>query len=224
MTPERYQRITQVLRKRQPDLTVVTDEIHKYRNVAAIVRTCDAVGISSIHCVIPRSGYQLNSGAAAGTEKWVQLEHYSDVKAPICKLKKEGFQILAAHLGDDSVDYREIDYTLPTALVMGAELDGVSEFTRSQADHKIIVPMMGMVESFNVSVACGLILAEAQSQRSKAGHYDLQKLAPSDFERLFFQWAHPKLRLFCDKNNIPYPAVDEEGEVINLPQWYASVR
>ena len=107
---------------------------------------------------------------------------------------------------------------------MGAELKGVSECTRELADHNIIVPMMGMVESFNVSVACALILAEAQSQRYKEGHYSVQKLNSADFDRFFFQWAHPKLRLFCDNNNIPYPPVDEEGEVINLSSWYASVK
>jgi len=136
----------------------------------------------------------------------------------------QGFQILAAHLSKESVDYRDVDYTIPTAIVMGAERKGVSEYASREADQLISIPMMGMVESFNVSVAAALILSEAQNQRFKRGLYDTQRLPQCEYDRLFFQWAHPTLSLFCDERKIPYPPVDEEGEVMNLPRWYASVR
>jgi len=224
MTPERYRRITEVLQKRQTDLTVVTDEIHTYRNIAAIVRTCDAVGVQKVHCAMPADGYQNYMGASASADKWVESVHYSSISEPLDILKRDDYQLLAAHLTHDSKDYREVDYTKPTAIIMGAERKGVSDLAMSKADEAIVIPMMGMVESFNVSVAAALILAEARSQRSNAGFYDEQRLPQNEYDRLFFQWAHPVLTEFCDEHSLAYPAVDEEGEVINLSQWYASVR
>ncbi len=223
MTPERYARICHVLNKRQPDLTVITDEVHKQRNLAAIIRTCDAVGIDTVHCVVPETGYQTYSGTSASAEKWVEAKYYSDVETPITQLHDQGFQVVAANLSDKAVDYREIDYTKPTALLMGAEVKGVSDRAHTLCDHEVVLPMLGMVESFNVSVACALILAQAQTQREAAGMYDDVRLAPDVYRQRFFRWAHPVLADFCDTNKVPYPPVRDDGEVENLSGWYASV-
>lgn len=224
MTPERFHRISTVLKRRQPDLTIVTDGIYKYRNIAAIVRTCDAVGIPQIHCAMPKEGYQNRMGISASADKWVECKHYPLVEQPLEILKEKGLQLIAAHLTKSSLDYREIDYTLPTAIVMGAEVKGVSQRVCKLVDHTVVIPMMGMVESFNVSVACGLILSEAQTQRYRAGFYDRQRLDQNEYKRLFFKWAHPTLADYCDNSHISYPDVGDDGEVVNLPSWYASVR
>lgn len=224
MTPERFQRITNVLKKRQPDLTVITDEVHKNRNLAAIVRNCDAVGVDKVHCVVPEDGFQTYSGTSASSEKWVDLEHYSNVEEPLTTLKEMGYQVVAANLSDSAIDYRKVDYTKPTAVLMGAEVKGVSSAAKALVDQEIILPMYGMVESYNVSVACALILAEAQGQRERAGLYDEQRLSEARYNALFFRWAHPVLAEFCDEKGIEYPQVREDGEVVDLPQWYASVK
>lgn len=224
MTPERFTRITHVLDKRQPDLTVITDEVHKSRNLAAIVRNCDAVGIDNIHCVVPKAGYQIFMGTSASAEKWVELHHYPDVLTPIKSLKNQGFQIVSAHLSNRAVDYREIDYTKPTALLMGAEVKGVSDVAAAESDYEVVLPMLGMVESYNVSVACALILAEAQHQREKAGLYDARRLPEELYKKRFFNWAHPKLAQYCDENALEYPECREDGEVKDLSEWYAQVR
>ncbi|MFL0799379.1 MAG: tRNA (guanosine(18)-2'-O)-methyltransferase TrmH [Agarilytica sp.] len=222
MTPERFNRISTVLRKRQPDLTVITDEVHKPRNLAAIVRNCDAVGIDEVHAVVPATGFQIYSGTSASAEKWVDVNYYEDVNAPIRNLKAKGFQLVTANLSADALDYRSIDYTQPTALLMGAEVKGVSADAAKAADHQVVLPMLGMVESYNVSVASALILAEAQTQREKAGLYERNRLPKARYDLLFFRWAHPVLAKFCDDNDIPYPPVREDGEVINLSKWYAA--
>lgn len=224
MTPERFQRINQVLDKRQPDLTVVTDEVHKARNLSAIIRTCDAVGIGQIHCVMPKNGYQSYSGTSASAEKWVETLHYSRVEEPVDALKMRGYQVLAANLGTNTRDYREVDYTVPTALVLGAEVDGVSSVAAAGADINVMVPMAGMVESFNVSVACAIILLEAKTQRERAGLYNSRRLTDERYHELFFQWAHPVLAKWCDENGIVYPPVRADGEVADLSQWYAAQR
>ena len=84
--------------------------------------------------------------------------------------------------------------------------------------------MVGMVESYNVSVAAGIILAEAQRQREAAGMYAQCRLKASSWERLFFEWGHPRVRDFCRERGLSYPPLDAEGEIDNPSGWYADVR
>ena len=121
MTPERYATILRVLNQRQPDLTIITDEVHKGRNLSALMRTCDAVGIDTMHCVVPQRGFRKFRGTDLGTHKWVDALTYEQISTPVEHLQGQGFQILAAHLSDRATDYRQIDYTKPTALLLDDE-------------------------------------------------------------------------------------------------------
>ncbi len=224
MTPERFQTIKAVLARRQPDLTVITDEVHKGRNLSAIVRTCDAVGIQEFHCVEPQKGYRAFRGTALGSHKWVDTVLHNEVSSAIGSLKARGFQIVAAHLSDQAVDFREVDYTRPTALLMGTEKEGVSDEALTHVDQEVVIPMMGMVESFNVSVACAIILTEVQRQRQLAGLYDSRRLPDEEYQTKLFQWCQPLVREFCDARGLDYPALDDEGEIINPADWYRQVR
>ncbi len=224
MTPERFARIRSVLNQRQPDLTVVTDEVHKGRNLAAIVRSCDAIGIGKIHCVMPQEGYQTYSGTAASADKWVDVVHHSTISQPLEDLKTAGYQIVAANKSAQARHFRDIDYLKPTALVLGAEVKGVSDHATRVVDHEVYVPMVGMVESFNVSVACATILMEVQRQRELAGYYESVRLAPDEWQSLFFRWAHPAIAEYCHKYALAYPPVNpDDGEIINAAEWYRQV-
>ncbi|WP_370978634.1 tRNA (guanosine(18)-2'-O)-methyltransferase TrmH [Agaribacterium sp. ZY112] len=215
MTPERKERINEVLSLRQPDLCVVTDKIVKDRNLAAIIRTCDAVGIQHVHCVVPKSEYRTYRGTSASADKFVDTVHHASAPEALAELKEKGMQIVAAHFSPDAIDYRDIDYSKPTALVMGTEIEGVSDEALNYCDAKIVIPMMGMVESFNVSVAAAIILSEAQRQRQIKGAYDVRKLDDGTYQTLFFRWGYPKLAHYCDENKLPYPPLDENGDLIS---------
>lgn len=224
MTPERYQRLRETLDRRQPDLTVVTDGIHKMRNVAAITRTCDAVGIGDMHVVVPEGGFQRRRGASQGSERWVNMRVH-DTAPPLCEqLKSQGHQLVAAHFTEAAIDFREVDYTRPTALIMGNEKLGVRDAIHDYIDHYVVVPMMGMVESLNVSVAAAVILSEAQHQRQKAGLYDECHLPSDVYWDLFFRWAHPKIARYCEERRLPFPPLREDGEIEQPAAWYHSVR
>ena len=224
MTPERFAKIHTILAKRQPDLTVITDYVHKGRNLSAIVRTADAAGICDVHCVIGDKDYRAFRGTALGSHRWVQVHRHRDIAEPVKALKAQGYQVVAAHLSPGAVDYHEIDYTRPTALLLGAERVGVSETGGELADRHVTIPMAGMVESLNVSVAAGIILAEAQHQRQRAGLYDRQRIDRETYDRLFFEWAHPKLTEFCRRHNLEYPPLREDGELEDPSGWYAQVK
>ena len=224
MTPERFARLRATLDKRQPDLTVLTDYVHKGRNLSAIVRTADAVGIGDVHCVIGDQDYRAFRGTALGSHRYVQVHRYRELTEPLAQLKGQGFQVLAAHLSTTAIDYHAVDYTKPTALLLGAEKEGISDLASELADVHVTIPMVGMTESFNVSVAAAIILNEARHQRQQAGLYDSQRIAQSDYERLFFEWAHPKIRDFCRANHFDYPPLREDGEIIEPAAWYAEKR
>lgn len=220
-TPERYAKIRRVLSGRQPTLTVLMDEVNKPHNFSAILRTCDAVGVMRAHAVPPRLGngqgqlptYGATSGSA---DKWVEVQTHHDAVAAVRSLQARGFQVLATHLSEQSVDYRSPDYTRPTCVLLGAEKFGVSGEAAAAADANIVIPMLGMVQSLNVSVAAATILFEAQRQRLSAGMYARPQLGEEALERLAFEWAYPELAELYQGRGEAYPALGEVGEILTL--------
>ena len=218
MTPDRYQKILAVLHRRQPDLTVITDQVHKGQNLSAIIRTCDAVGIPRVHSIYEEGSFRAHTGTALGSHKWVETCVYRSIGQPVGLLQQQGFQVLAAHFCESAVDYRNVDYTKPTALLLGAEKWGVSEEATAQVDGNVIIPMLGMVESYNVSVACAIILAEAQRQRKEAGLYDHRRLPDKEYQQLLFEWCQPVVAKYCQRHGLAYPALNDEGDVAEPDQ------
>jgi len=215
MTPERFALIQSVLTKRQPDLTVVMDGVHKPHNLNAIIRSCDAVGVLEAHYVPVQGGYEPLNHYAKGSQKWVNTQEHGSFREAADTLRQQGYQLLAAHLSDKAVDYRTVDYTKPTAIVLGEELKGISAETAEAVDAHIVIPMMGMVESLNVSVAAAVILFEAQKQRLANGLYDQCRLDKDTYQRLLFEWAWPDLARRFRAKNQPYPPLDENGNLLN---------
>ena len=213
MIPRRYERLKQVLSKRQADLTVITEDVHKPHNFSAIIRTCDAVGVFEVHAVNSNSEMPTYSTVAKGSDKWVNLRTHDRLENAIAQLHQKDIKIYAAHLSNKAVDYRSIDYTKPTAILMGAEKHGVSDLAADLVDGHINIPMFGMVESLNVSVAAAVILFEAQRQRLAAGMYDRVSLDTETFERIIFEWGYPDIAAMYRRRGEPYPPLKEDGSI-----------
>ncbi|MGB3694319.1 MAG: tRNA (guanosine(18)-2'-O)-methyltransferase TrmH [Spirulinaceae cyanobacterium] len=211
MIPRRYQKLRQVLNKRQPDLAVLMENVHKPHNFSAILRTCDAVGVFEAHVVNRDHEMPTYNSTARGSEKWINLHLHDSIGDSIKHLKDKGFHIYAAHLSDRSVDYRKLDYTQPTAILMGSERWGVSEEAVNLVDKEIIIPMVGMVQSLNVSVAAAVILFEVQRQRLQAGLYDKVQLDSQTYERVLFEWGYPQIAARHQQEGTSYPLLDEKG-------------
>jgi len=214
MRPERFRRLRAVLGRRQPDLTVLMDHVNKSHNFSAILRSCDAVGVLEAHVVAPEKAIEIHHATSAGTKKWVAVRRHRTVRKAIAHLKERGFTVLAAHLSADTVDYREVDYTRPTAITLGAELHGVSDEALALVDTRVAIPMLGMVHSLNVSVASALMLFEAARQRAAAGMYDDSRIPPDEFESRLFEWAYPALARTLRAQGRPFPRLSPEGEVL----------
>lgn len=214
MTPQRFKKLKAVLRRRQLDLTVLMDNVHKPHNLSAIIRSCDAVGVHNVHAVTSMSGIKPHKDVASGAGKWVNVHRYRELDSAMAQLRRQNMQILAAHLSQQAMDFREVDYTRPTAILLGTELYGVSEQGQSASDQYIVIPMLGMIDSLNVSVAAALILFEAQRQRQDAGLYDKPQIGSPEFENTLFEWSHPKLAKFYADKGLAYPPLDEQGNVL----------
>jgi len=215
MRPERFHRLREVLLRRQPDLTVLMEHVHKSHNFSAILRNCDAAGVLEAHAVPPDRGLDLHHGTSAGTKKWVRVRLHAEVGEAVRHLHEQGFTVLAAHPSRQAVDYREVDFTRPTAVMVGAELHGVSEEGLGLADRLVVIPMVGMVHSLNVSVATALLLYEAMRQRQAAGMYEASRLDEDAFRRTLFEWAHPTVAGICRERGTPYPDLGPEGEILS---------
>ena len=208
MTDVRRGKIRAVLEKRQPDLTVFLENVHKPHNLSAILRSCDAVGVLEAHCVSFGTRPRAFNDTSAGSEKWIPLHQHISTKGALEELKSKGLQIAAAHLSDEAIDYRELDYTRPTAVLLGAEKWGVSDEAADLVDKHIIIPMQGMVQSLNVSVAAAVILFEAQRQRLEAGFYNASRLEPEVYVRLEYEWLHPREAEVLRELGRPYPTLE----------------
>jgi len=213
MLPRRFHRLRSVLDRRQPDLTVVMEKVNKAHNFSAILRSCDAVGVLEAHAVPPEGGLTLHHDTSGGSAKWIEVHRHPDGTTAIRHLQASGHQVVAAHPADDAVDFREVDYTRPTALLMGAELWGVSEEALAAADLAATIPMVGMVRSLNVSVATALFLYEAQRQRMAGGMYDQCRLPARRYRDLLFEWAYPELAKRYRAQDRAYPELGPDGQL-----------
>jgi len=214
MLPERFQRLRSVLDRRQPDLTVLMERVNKAHNLSAILRNCDAVGVLDVHAVYPKRGLKLHRDTSAGTAKWMRMHEHPDGPSAVRSLQEAGFQVVAADPGRRSIDFREVDYTGPTALLMGAERFGVTPESLALVNVTVRIPMMGMVRSLNVSVAASLLLYEAFRQRDAAGCYLTPRLDPERRRRLLFEWAYPEIARQLREAGRPYPPLNENGEIL----------
>ena len=173
MNEVRREKLEQVLNKRQFNITVVMENVHDPHNIAAVMRTCDAVGIQEIYILntlIPehkKFGAKSSSSAA----KWLSIHSFTDTADCITSLRKKYNKIYTTHLADNATQLYNLDLTDSIALVFGNEHAGVSDEIRLLADGNFIIPQVGIIQSLNISVACAVTIYEAFRQKMIALQY-----------------------------------------------------
>lgn len=191
MTPERNERLTAVLHKRQPDLTIVLENVFDPHNISAVMRTADAVGIQDIFIlnnkIPPHRKWGAKSSSSAA--KWLTIHQYTNADDCFAELRKRYKKIYTTHLSTDAVGLHQLNLTESVALIFGNEHSGISDEIISKADGNFIIPQVGIIKSLNISVACAVTLYEAFRQKSNAGHYDALKLKGTQLETLTAEWG-----------------------------------
>lgn len=189
-TEQRLQKITEAATARQFSLRVVMENIHDPHNVSAVFRTCDAVGVPMVSLLYTFESFpRISKTSSSSANKWIDLEKFNDTKICFDELRNKGFKIYASMLNPKAVNLYEIDLTQKIALVFGNEKRGVSQEAEKLADETFYIPMHGMIQSLNVSVAAAVTLYEAQRQRIAKGMYKRSELPIEVLDKLIDKWC-----------------------------------
>ena len=158
--------VTSVFEEGEIPLVLILDRVTDVRNFGAISRSAECSGVHAI--VVPfRGSAQINSDAmktSSGALNFIPVCRETDLLNTVSYLKNSGFQVVSCTEKGSDLVY-DVDYTLPTAIIMGSEEDGISDALIEASDYKAQIPLKGKVESLNVSVAAGVIMFEAVRQR-----------------------------------------------------------
>jgi len=185
----RIEKLSAAINYTQPDLTIVVENIHDPHNVSAILRTCDAVGVRRINLLYNEEKFpKIGKKSSASAYKWIETEKFKSVSDCYKFLRADGFLIVASVVSSKSKSLYDLELTRKVALVFGNEHRGVSAEAASAADVSFQIPMFGMVQSLNVSVACAITLFEAVRQRVKSGNFEKHKIVDSEFKKRLDEW------------------------------------
>jgi tRNA (guanosine-2'-O-)-methyltransferase len=197
MTPERKAKFESVLSHRQPDLTIVLENVFDPHNISAVMRTCDAVGVQDVYILntrIPRHK-KWGSKSSSSAAKWLTVHQFEDLDACVSQLRSRYKRILTTHLSSDAVTLHRIDFTESIALIFGNEHSGVTDEMRALADGNFIIPQVGIIQSLNISVACAVTLYEAYRQKNEAGFYAQRRMGDEQYAQLMEDWKGWKARV-----------------------------
>ena len=215
--PKRFNRIKKVLNCRMEDLSVLVEDVNKPHNLSAILRTCDAAGVFEANFICNGEKVKTYNSTAQGSQKWIKLRNHKNSESATKSLKEKGFKLFGTTLNKKSIDYRELDFSGRTCFVLGAEKWGLSKEIISQVDESVFIPMNGMVQSLNVSVAASILLFEAIRQRHMKGLIPTrgEGLNKSLYKKTLFEWCYPELINSYKNAELNYPELNEIGEIIN---------
>lgn len=189
LTEERQRRINEVARERCFDISVVLESIYDRGNISAVMRTAEGLGFSNFHVVETFEKFKEANRVTQGADKWVETKKWKSAKEFIHYAKQNKIRICVTSL-EAAKPIHEIDFSRPLALVLGNEKSGVSKEMLEAADERVIIPMPGFVQSFNISVAGALSLYQIYQDRLRR----LGKVADVTPEQIDILKAHYALR------------------------------
>ena len=213
--PERFKRLKSVLNCRIENLTVLIESVNKPHNLSAIIKSCDAAGVHEANFLSKNREVQTFNSTAQGSQKWVNIKNHNSAGEAISYLKKKDFILYGTSFKKSSIDYRELDFTKNVCFVLGSEKWGLSDELITEVDECIYIPMSGMVQSLNVSVAAAILLFEAIRQRNQKGSLPTkgEGLHKDEYEKTLFEWSYPELIDTYKRSGRKYPTLDDWGDI-----------
>ncbi len=194
LTPRRAARLCEVLLQRTRYCTLVVEDSAVPHNISAILRTCDGLGIQDVHIFEEYHRAAIASAIEKGSAQWLTLYHYRlNEQGPaqaLRNLRDRGYQIVATDPHPDATQSNPFNFDVeaaPFALLLGNELHGLSKECLVEADTTLHLPLYGLVESYNISVAAAMLLYPL-IERLRLSQVAWQ-LSPSEQQELLQQWA-----------------------------------
>lgn len=187
LTPERFARVVDVVRRRMCGITVVLENTYDPGNRNAVYRSAEGHGLTEVHLVRPELAQKRTARSVSrGAEKWLDVHAHAGTQEAVAVLKARGFRVAVADLRA-AVPLQSLSFAEPTAIVFGNEKDGISEEMRSLADQAFVIPMLGFAGSYNVSVAAAMTLSWARLSRERALGRETD-LTPAEADDLLFDY------------------------------------
>ena len=169
LTKERQEKIITVTKQRCFDVTVVLENIYDRGNTSAVMRTGEGLGFADFQLIETFDKFKESNRVTQGADKWVEIKKWKSTAAAIEHFKKNKIRICVTSL-EAAKPIHEVDFSTPRALVLGNEKNGISQEILDAADERVIIPMPGFVQSFNISVAGALCLYQIfQNRLNKLG-------------------------------------------------------
>ena len=172
MAEPRAKKIEEYYKNKIPGVELLVDNVWDPHNVAALSRTADGLGISKINLYYTHNKFpdfeRTGKKSSSSANKWVKFEKVLDLKAFVSEKKAQGFVFIGADYCEGAERVDGFSFPPKTILVFGAESEGLSAEIRGICDKFVFIPMVGMVESYNISVAAGMILYELFRQRGQS--------------------------------------------------------
>jgi tRNA (guanosine-2'-O-)-methyltransferase len=182
--PPRREKIEQVVRQRTRSLVVVLDCLEDPFNMAAVLRSCEALGIQEVHVVEhPEVRFAPNDKVTQGCDKWLELHRWENFAAARDALRARGFELWVSAAQPGATSLWELGFGGRRALVFGNEHSGVSKAALASADGAFWIPMRGFTRSLNISAAVAMTLGRAIAWRAER-QGDGGDLLPDEAEAL----------------------------------------
>ncbi len=167
-TQRRKKRLLAAALARLPGAALALESVWNPHNQAAVVRTCDGLGIPEL-ALCGTDPFRPSPTVALGAERWVEIPDFPTVAELSADFRRRGFRLLASDLDPAARPLSGWDLTEPTVLLLGNEHEGVTPAARAAADGLFYLPMTGLVQSYNISVAAAMTGYELRRQREAAG-------------------------------------------------------
>lgn len=165
-TLTRLERIKKVMHERREDVCLVLEDLSESLNISAILRTAEGFGVGLICVVYSGNKPKISKGASSGASKWLKIKYYKNSSTRcVIQLKRQGFRVVGALVDPEAKVLWKCEFSGKIAVVVGNEARGLSDKMMDLVDEKVYVPMYGLTESLNVSVAAGIFLYEVVRQR-----------------------------------------------------------
>ena len=151
---------------------LLVDNVWDPHNVAALSRTADGFGILKINLYYTYNQFpdllKVGKKSSSSANKWIKFEKVENLKRWVSAKKKEGFVFIGANFSKGSKNLTGFKFPKKCIIIFGSESEGLSKEIRKICDSSVYIPMVGMVESYNISVAAGIVMYELFKQKGKS--------------------------------------------------------
>jgi tRNA (guanosine-2'-O-)-methyltransferase len=193
LTEERQQKMQLAASLRTSRLRLVVQDIHDPHNVSACLRSAEAFGILNCDVVNLKRSFRPTT-TARGVENWLRVHAHPDIESCVSHLRQSGYQLAAGFPSPQAKKLDDLPIDKPLALIFGNEHDGVSAQWLPHLDYTFTIPMVGLVESLNISVSAAIslyVLSQKAQNELKPEDYFLQE---NQREQLLSEWICGQLR------------------------------